>query len=497
VPALLAAVRLLTRVHSFGELVNEPEQGGVELALLGQSGLYVPPQKRPQHDLDGVCNRPFKARPSCHTMLGAYSPGTFGSVACGERHEDRSTIRLFRGRRDRRTCTNFRAQARKERLDVSRGGLTSVSRHSGIVVGYGGARMVGLSLLTLVPGVVGGSETYARELTLALRGRSTFDYRVYVSPLVDGERIGGETTTITSYGGGESLPARAGAMARAAIAPRKIRRELRLDELDVVHFPLTVMLPTVPGTPTVTSILDVQHEFFPEFFSRAERTYRRALYKRSGRRSDYVVAISGHVKQTLVDRLELPAERVRVIHLGVDHERFHPSAAAREPFILYPANLWPHKNHARLLEAFALVKKERPELQLVLTGHGHERGPQTPDVDRRGHVSDRELADLYRRASALVFPSLYEGFGQPPIEAMASGCPVAASNAGALPEVCGDAAHLFDPRSVEAIASGVLAVLADAETYRARGIERASQFSWDRCAQEHEDLYRELGATPA
>lgn len=356
--------------------------------------------------------------------------------------------------------------------------------------------MVGLSLLTLVPGVVGGSETYARQLTLALRRRSEFDYRVYVSGLVEGERIGGRTTTIASYGGGESLPARAGAMARAAIAPRKIRSEMRLDQLDLIHFPLTVMLPTVPGTPSVTSILDVQHEFFPEFFSRAERAYRRALYKRSSRRSDYVVAISAHVKETLIDRLELPAERVRVIHLGVDHERLHPSDGAREPFILYPANAWPHKNHARLLDAFALIRQERPELRLVLTGHGHDVGLQTQGVDRRGHVSDLELADLYRRASALVFPSLYEGFGQPPLEAMASGCPVAASNAGALPEICGDAAHLFDPTSVEAIASGVLTVLADEETYTARGLERARQFSWNRCAQEHEDLYRELGATP-
>ena len=467
-----------------------------ELALLGQSGLHIPAQKRPQHELYGVDDRPFEAGPASDTVFGAYCPGVFGAVARRERHRDRRATRLLRGRRGRRTCTNLRAQAREERLDVSRCGLASVARHSGIVVGYGGARMVGLSLLTLVPAVVGGSETYARELTLALRRRSTYDYRVYVSPLVDGEKIGGETTTIASYGGGESLPARASAMARAAIAPRKIRAELRLDELDLVHFPLTVMLPTVPGTPAVTSILDVQHEFFPQFFSSAERTYRRALYRRSSRRSDYVVAISGHVKQTLVDRLKLPPERVRVIHLGVDHERFHPSADAREPFILYPANLWPHKNHARLLKAFALVKEERPDLQLVLTGHGHQGGPQTPDVDRRGRVSDLELADLYRRASALVFPSLYEGFGQPPLEAMASGCPVAASNAGALPEVCGDAAHLFDPMSVEAIASGVLAVLADSETYRARGLERARHFSWDRCAQEHEDLYRELGATP-
>jgi glycosyltransferase involved in cell wall biosynthesis len=123
----------------------------------------------------------------------------------------------------------------------------------------------------------------------------------------------------------------------------------------------------------------------------------------------------------------------------------------------------------------------------VLTGAGHEGLAES-----RGYVTREELADLYAQASALVFPSLYEGFGLPPLEAMASGCPVAASNAGALPEVCGDAARLFDPTSPDEIAAAVLDVLADPEPYARRGLERAAEFTWERSARAHEQVYREL-----
>jgi glycosyltransferase involved in cell wall biosynthesis len=216
-----------------------------------------------------------------------------------------------------------------------------------------------------------------------------------------------------------------------------LRRELELGELDAIHFPLTVMLLRVRKPPSVVSLLDIQHVFCPEFFSRAELAYRRVVYGWSLRQARKIVAISGHVKETLVERLEIEPERIEVIHLGLDHELFHPNGAEpRVPFLLYPANPWPHKNHARLFEAFRRVRQSRPELRLLLTGTGLERlGPLPQAAEARGRVSRKELAELFRTASALVFPSLYEGFGQPPLEAMASGTPVAVSRAGSLPEV--------------------------------------------------------------
>jgi glycosyltransferase involved in cell wall biosynthesis len=195
----------------------------------------------------------------------------------------------------------------------------------------------------------------------------------------------------------------------------------------------------------------------------------------------------------VVERLGVAEERVRVVHLGLDHGRFKPGQAPRLPFVLYPAARWVHKNHERLIAAFALVRRERPDLTLVLTGAGHDMHLDRPGVVVRGQVSPSELVELYQTASALVFPSLYEGFGQPPLEAMACGCPVAASRAGALPEVCGSAARYFDPMSVDDIADAILDVTAHGEEFARRGLTHAAAFDWDTCARAHETVYEELG----
>jgi glycosyltransferase involved in cell wall biosynthesis len=349
---------------------------------------------------------------------------------------------------------------------------------------------VGISLLTLVPGVVGGSETYARELVRALGRVGDLEYRVFTPRIVDdleGQRV-------RSYRARHTMRGRAAAMGGALVRPGPIRRELRLDELDAIHFPLTVMLPRVEQPPAAVSLLDIQHVFFPEFFSRAELAYRRFAYGWSLRRAGKVIAISRHVKETLVERMGIDDERVEVIHLGLDHDLFRPSDEPREPFLLYPANPWPHKNHPRLFAAFQRLRKRRPELRLVLTGTGLERLALPDGVEVRGRVPRAELALLYRRASALVFPSLYEGFGQPPLEAMASGCPVACSTAGSLPEVCGDAARYFDPMSVDELVEAVSTVLDNSGGLVERGLRRAALFTWDACAQSHDRVYRALAA---
>jgi glycosyltransferase involved in cell wall biosynthesis len=349
---------------------------------------------------------------------------------------------------------------------------------------------VGISLLTLVPGVVGGSETYARELVRSLGRVGQEEYEVFTSSIVagvDGRRI-------ESYRASRTMPGRLLAMSEALARSGRLRRELGVDRLDAIHFPLTVMLPRVERPPAAVSLLDIQHVFFPDFFSRAERAYRRLAYGSSLRRARTVIAISEHVKETLVERLGIEPDRVAVIHLGVDHETFPPSDGPREPFLLYPANPWPHKNHPRLFRAFEQLRRRRPELRLVLTGTGLERLSTPAGVVVRGRVPREELASLYRRASALVFPSLYEGFGQPPLEAMASGTPVASSTAGSLPEVCGNAARYFDPLSVDEMVEAVDTVLNDPQPLVERGLARAAEFTWDACARAHDEVYRGLAA---
>jgi len=348
--------------------------------------------------------------------------------------------------------------------------------------------VVGIALLTLVPGQLGGSETYIRELLRGLARAGSLEYRVVVPPAAPDAGEGLPTEVADSYRPASTIPERLLAMTLAAARPAKLRALLAGAE--VVHYPLTIRIPSGLA-PSVVTLHDLQHLDLPAMFPRAERLFRAAAWHPSLRGADRVVVPTAFVRDRAVAALRLDPERIRVVPSGVDHERFRPGGVEREPFLLYPARPWPHKNHARLLEAFALLRRDRPELRLVLTGGGSHR-PLPEGVEARGRVADDELAELYRRAAALVFPSLYEGFGQPTLEAMACGCPVACSDAAALREVVGDAARLFDPRDPRAIAAAVSDVLDAPDEWARRGLDHAALYSWDATARRTEDVYREL-----
>jgi len=347
---------------------------------------------------------------------------------------------------------------------------------------------VGISLLTLAPGDLGGSETYARALVSALASVGTLDYTVFVPARARDAAGGLPAVEVREPPVGRRGPSRIPAMALSALRSRELNA--RLGELDVLHYALTVPVPRAKA-PTVVTLHDVQHRDLPDFFGPARRSFRRIAYDRAARAASAVIVTSEFVRARALEQLELHPSSVHVIPLAIDHERFRPGEEAREPFLLYPARPWPHKNHVRLFEAFASLRRTRPQLRLILTGGGLERLDPLPDgVQRLGVVSGEELASLYRRAACLVFPSLYEGFGLPPLEAMACGCPVAASRAGAIPEVCGDAAVLFDPNDPESIAAGILETDTRAHELRGRGIARAAGFTWEETARRHEAVYQ-------
>jgi glycosyltransferase involved in cell wall biosynthesis len=348
--------------------------------------------------------------------------------------------------------------------------------------------VLAISLLTLVPGELGGSESSTRELLRALARVGTLDYRVFLPPVAPDAAEGLPSEVVPEYRRAQSIPERLAAMGWAAVRPGPLRA--RLAGAGAVHYPLTIRIPPV-RTPFATTLHDVQHLDLPQLFSRGERAFRSLAYHRSARSAKLVIVPSAFVRDRATAALGLDAARVRVIHHGIDHELFSPGDGERAPFLLYPARAWPHKNHARLFEAFSRLRRDRPELRLVLTGGG-DRGALPDGVESRGNVSLEELVGLYRTASALVFPSLYEGFGLPPLEAMACGCPVACSDAASLPEVCDDAARMFDPHEPEAIAAAVSDVLADPGPWSERGLVRAAGFTWERSAGAHEDVYREL-----
>jgi glycosyltransferase involved in cell wall biosynthesis len=283
-------------------------------------------------------------------------------------------------------------------------------------------------------------------------------------------------------------PARIVAMALSTFRSQRV--QTKLDTVDVVHYALTVPLPRTK-TPTVVTLHDVQHRDMPDFFGPARRSFRRVAYDRATKSAEAVVVTSEFVRARALDKLELDPTRIHVVPHAINHTLFRRGDEEREPFLLYPARAWPHKNHLRLFEAFAILRKHDPKLRLILTGGGLDRLGQLPEgVERWGIVPPAALASLYRRAACLVFPSLYEGFGMPPLEAMACGCPVAASNVTAIPEVCGDAAVLFDPLDPESIANAVLEADSRALELRAKGLARAGAFTWEESARRHDEVYK-------
>lgn len=373
-----------------------------------------------------------------------------------------------------------------------------------------------MSLLTQGADQFTGTGTYVRELLREL-GQRTEQARVEVlcnehasTYFRDCASPGVRLTRASGHQVGTSRSRRALALAGAHVVSGRLARQFT-EDVRVVHYPLTLGLPSV-RLPTVLSLHDVQHHDLPQYFSPAARLWRRIYYDGPARRATLVHTLSRYSKGRIVDRLDVDPDRVVIIPLAVDHRRFRPEASPLDAelvlplclpkrFLFYPATLWRHKNHLKLLDALALVEDD--ELHLVLCGGSFRRLPEllaaaakrglTDRVQHLGFVSDEALPAVYRRATALVFPSTYEGFGAPPLEAMASGCPVASTLVGPLAEVCGDAALELVHDDPDQMAEAINRVASD-ETLRTHlrgaGLEQAGRSSWVRVADTHLDTYR-------
>jgi glycosyltransferase involved in cell wall biosynthesis len=288
------------------------------------------------------------------------------------------------------------------------------------------------------------------------------------------------------------------------------RLPLQARGMDVVHLTRPLVAPTPAlRAPTVVTVHDVLTLRAPQYFSAVIRANFRLLAPHTIRHAAAVLTGSEYSRHEIVELVGAAPERVRVVPLGLD-PRFRPAPldrgelAARfgidRPYVLCVGTLEPRKNLLGALRAFAALGDDAAGHQLVVAGGGwmnDEFARALRDVRDRvvvtGYVGDDGLVGLLGACACFVYPSFLEGFGLPPLEAMACGAPVVSSTGGSLPEVCGDAALLVDPADVDAIAGAVQRVLTEpdlAAGLRERGLRRSAEFTWDRCAEGTVAAYR-------
>lgn len=289
---------------------------------------------------------------------------------------------------------------------------------------------------------------------------------------------------------------------------------LRREHIDLLHA-LAFAGPTVITIPWVVTVYDLSFVHYPQSFNAANRIYLTWAVRDAVRRANRLIAISESTKRDLIATFGAAPERVQVIYCGKDAafvpasdravlEAWRAARGVPEKMILFVGTIEPRKNVARLIRAFARAKRAaRLPHQLVLIG---ARGWKSSEVDRAitqtgsandvmfvGYVAQEELPRWYQAADLFVYPSLYEGFGMPPLDALASGTPVVTSNAASLPEVVGDAAIQVAPDDEDALMDAIVRALTDRalrEQMCARGLEQAAKFSWERAGRETMALHR-------
>jgi len=343
----------------------------------------------------------------------------------------------------------------------------------------------------------GGVATYTRELMGAFETNSEVDV----------------ITTQHDRTGASSVLGRtiAGFAREGFYYPRGLARSAEVAGANLIHVP-AAMPAYSTSLPLVLTIHDAIPWRHPEWFTRANALQQRLLVGRAARRADLVLTDSHASKRDIIKFLRVPEEHITVVHLGVS-PAFSPTLRDTQwlsdrfgvtgPAVLSVGTPEPRKNLAGTLSIFERVSRELPEATLLLVGGG---GWQSNDLDqqiaacagrviRAGHIDFAELTRTYASADCFLFPSLLEGFGFPPLEAMASGLPVVCSDRPSLPEVVGEAAITGPPVDHETLAAGVLKVLTDSTTaddLRTNGLAQAATFSWARTTSETVAAYRAL-----
>ena len=363
--------------------------------------------------------------------------------------------------------------------------------------------IIGINALYLLPGKVGGSETYLRNL---IKGLAAIDreneYVIFINRETQ-DKIDAPAPsfcTVVCPFRASNRPLRI--LWEQCVLPWYVKRH-KIDILLSAGMTAPILCPAV----SVLMLFDLQHINQPGNFSWFYLPFLRSIIYASARSADGVLTISRQVKNDIIRSYHLPLEHIEVTHLAVDHSAFTlhgppdtVTVKARyglpDRFILYAASSLPHKNHERLFQAFRRVREQVPEIQLVLIG-ARDKGEDAlirmikeqgleQTIILLGWIPFEDVPSIYRASEVFVFPTLHEGFGLPIIEAMSCGVPVVCSRIEPLLEVAGDAVLFVDPLSPDEIAAAVIKVVTDLperERLISKGLVRSSEFTWETTAK--------------
>jgi glycosyltransferase involved in cell wall biosynthesis len=286
---------------------------------------------------------------------------------------------------------------------------------------------------------------------------------------------------------------------------KRIMAKWRPDLVHETYYSMTGSAP--PSCPVVITVHDMIHDLFPDNSAANDKTI--AAKRNAVERADHVICISHNTKLDLMRLYNTPDSKISVVHLGFDRFTNSPdlhryATPTGKPYILYVGGRAGYKNFSGLLKAVSSSDKLLADFDIVAFGGGEFSASELAEISSLGFSDtqvryqgggDELLGALYSSARAFVYPSLYEGFGIPPLEAMAHRCPVICSNAGPLPEVVGDAVEFFDPEDVESMRNAIGYVVFSPERSDqliSSGLERLKQFSWEKCSEETLDVYNRV-----
>ncbi len=369
---------------------------------------------------------------------------------------------------------------------------------------------IGLNLLFLLPSVVGGTETYSRSL---------------IKTMLDQDQSNQFVLFLNRESKDLDFPKREGI--KTIVCP--VRSSNRLYRflweqlvlpwqalglgIDILHS-LGYISPLVLPCKSVVTIHDLNFLAIPEVFSTFTRAIQKFFVTKSARRADQIIVVSEFVQNHLRDYLKSSVKKTTVIYEAPKIIQQLPTELVlwngikekytlTKPYLFAFSSIAPHKNIARLIHAYAKIRKDGFDCQLVIAGHQSAKGPslfslvsdtglKNNEVIFTGYLPDSEIQLLLAYATVFVFPSLYEGFGLPILEAMAAGVVVACSNRASIPEIAGNAAAYFDPLDINDIASTIVQLLANThkrEALKACAFENLKRFSWQKAAEQTLDVY--------